>query len=33
VYGVQFHPERWNEENQAGKRVLENFIEKIAIKL
>jgi len=32
VYGVQFHPERWNEENQAGKRILENFIEKIAAK-
>jgi len=30
VYGVQFHPERWNEDNQAGKRILENFIEKIA---
>jgi GMP synthase (glutamine-hydrolysing) A subunit len=32
IYGVQFHPERWNEENQAGKRILENFIEKIAAK-
>jgi GMP synthase (glutamine-hydrolysing) len=32
VYGVQFHPERWNEENQAGKRILENFIERIAAK-
>ena len=32
VYGVQFHPERWNEENVAGKRILENFIEKIATK-
>jgi GMP synthase (glutamine-hydrolysing) len=32
LYGVQFHPERWNEENQAGKRILENFIEKIATK-
>jgi GMP synthase (glutamine-hydrolysing) A subunit len=32
VYGVQFHPERWNEENPAGKRILENFIEKIAAK-
>lgn len=30
LYGVQFHPERWNEENLAGKRILENFIEKIA---
>ena len=29
VYGVQFHPERWNDENLAGKRILENFIEKI----
>jgi GMP synthase (glutamine-hydrolysing) len=33
LYGVQFHPERWNEENLAGKRILENFIEKIATKL
>ena len=31
VYGVQFHPERWNEGNPAGKRILENFIEKIAL--
>lgn len=31
LYGVQFHPERWNEDNQAGKRILENFIEKIAL--
>jgi GMP synthase (glutamine-hydrolysing) A subunit len=30
LYGVQFHPERWNEENQAGKRILENFVQKIA---
>ena len=30
LYGVQFHPERWNEENTAGKRVLENFAQKIA---
>lgn len=30
VYGVQFHPERWNETNEAGKRILENFIIKIA---
>ncbi len=30
LYGVQFHPERWNEENTAGKRVLENFVQKIA---
>jgi GMP synthase (glutamine-hydrolysing) len=31
LYGVQFHPERWNEENQAGKRILENFMQKIAV--
>jgi GMP synthase (glutamine-hydrolysing) A subunit len=31
LYGVQFHPERWNEENPAGKRVLENFVQKIAL--
>jgi len=31
LYGVQFHPERWNEDNRAGKRILENFIEKIAL--
>jgi GMP synthase-like glutamine amidotransferase len=30
LYGVQFHPEKWNEENQAGKRILENFVQKIA---
>jgi GMP synthase (glutamine-hydrolysing) len=30
-YGVQFHPERWNETNQAGKRILENFVERIAL--
>ena len=30
LYGVQFHAERWNEENPAGKRVLENFVQKIA---
>jgi GMP synthase-like glutamine amidotransferase len=30
LYGVQFHPEKWNEENPAGKRVLENFTQKIA---
>lgn len=29
VYGVQFHPERWNEDNQAGKQILENFIGKV----
>jgi GMP synthase (glutamine-hydrolysing) len=33
LYGVQFHPERWNEENLAGKRILENFIGKIAAKV
>ena len=31
VYGVQFHPERWNEDHQAGKRILENFVQKIAL--
>jgi GMP synthase (glutamine-hydrolysing) len=31
VYGVQFHPERWNEAHEAGKRILENFIQKIAL--
>jgi GMP synthase-like glutamine amidotransferase len=31
LYGVQFHPERWNEENPAGKRILENFVQKIAV--
>jgi len=31
LYGVQFHPERWNETNRAGKRILENFIERIAL--
>jgi GMP synthase (glutamine-hydrolysing) len=31
VYGVQFHPERWNQDNQAGKRILENFIQRIAL--
>jgi GMP synthase-like glutamine amidotransferase len=31
MYGVQFHPERWNEDNKAGKRIMENFIEKIAL--
>lgn len=31
VYGVQFHPEKWNEENPAGKRILENFVQKIAM--
>jgi GMP synthase (glutamine-hydrolysing) len=30
LYGVQFHPEKWNEENPAGKRILENFVQKIA---
>jgi len=31
LYGVQFHPERWNEENLAGKKIIENFIDKIAL--
>jgi GMP synthase (glutamine-hydrolysing) len=31
LYGVQFHPERWNEANPAGKRILENFLQKIAV--
>ncbi len=30
LYGVQFHPERWNEDHQAGKQILENFVEAIA---
>jgi len=30
LYGVQFHPEKWNEENPAGKRILQNFVQKIA---
>jgi GMP synthase (glutamine-hydrolysing) len=30
LYGVQFHPERWNEDNKAGKQILENFIERVA---
>ena len=30
LYGVQFHPERWNDENTAGKVILENFVRKIA---
>jgi GMP synthase (glutamine-hydrolysing) A subunit len=29
IYGVQFHPERWNEENLAGKQILENFLQRI----
>jgi GMP synthase (glutamine-hydrolysing) len=29
IYGVQFHPERWNKENQAGKQILENFLQRI----
>jgi GMP synthase (glutamine-hydrolysing) len=32
VYGIQAHPERWSGENLAGKRILENFIERIAVK-
>lgn len=30
LYGVQFHPEKWNEENRAGRRILENFVRRIA---
>ncbi len=30
IYGLQFHPEGWNEENPAGKRILENFLQRIA---
>lgn len=30
LYGVQFHPEKWNEENLAGRRILENFVQRIA---
>ena len=26
IYGVQFHPERYNDRHPAGKKVLENFI-------
>jgi GMP synthase (glutamine-hydrolysing) len=29
LYGVQFHPEKWNEENPAGRRILENFVQRI----
>jgi len=31
LYGVQFHPERWNEENQAGRIILANFVHKVAL--
>ncbi len=31
LYGVQFHPERWNDENPAGKHILENFVTRIAL--
>lgn len=31
LYGVQFHPERWNEENPAGKIILGNFVQRIAL--
>ena len=31
IYGVQFYPEKWNEENPAGKRILENFVQKIVV--
>ena len=30
IYGVQFHPEKWNETNPAGRRILENFVQRIA---
>ena len=30
MYGVQFHPEKWNESNPAGRRILENFVQRIA---
>jgi len=30
LYGIQFHPEKWNDENPAGKRIIENFVQKIA---
>ena len=30
IYGVQFHPEKWNESNPAGRRILENFMQRIA---
>jgi len=26
IYGVQFHPERWNDEHPEGLRILENFL-------
>ncbi len=31
IYGVQFHPEKWNEENLAGKRILENIVQRMAL--
>jgi GMP synthase (glutamine-hydrolysing) len=31
IYGVQFHPERWNKENPAGKQILGNFLQRIVI--
>jgi GMP synthase (glutamine-hydrolysing) len=31
IYGVQFHPERWNEKYPYGRIILENFL-KIALK-
>lgn len=31
LYGLQFHAEKWNEGNPAGKRILENFVQKIAV--
>jgi GMP synthase-like glutamine amidotransferase len=30
MYGVQFYPEKWNESNPAGRRILENFVQRIA---
>ncbi len=30
IYGVQFHPERFDDKHQAGKKILENFF-KIAV--
>jgi GMP synthase-like glutamine amidotransferase len=26
IYGVQFHPEKWDEANPAGRTILENFL-------
>jgi anthranilate/para-aminobenzoate synthase component II len=27
LFGVQFHPELFNEEHPAGQKILENFLE------